>query len=126
MTAKITRGDVNGMLSNALWEQPHSAEQRYELYDRALNNELDFDLRAVDDAILDTGRQLQERGARIVEECFALQLRRYYPLVVPTLIRRILGREVSAPDLFFDDVAGAIWNAIPPANKVVEMTGHQK
>jgi hypothetical protein len=113
----LTRGDLNGVLSDALWLQPHNVKQRYELYDRALNNDLDFDLRAIDDAILDAVRELGERGIPMNHAEMQFNLSRHYPPVLPTLMRRMLGRTATAPDLFFDDIAGAIWKAVPPEFK---------
>ena len=118
VTLPLTRGDLNGILSNVLWAQPHSAKQRYEIYDRSLNNELDFDLRAIDDAILDAVRELGARGARIMHANLHLDLRRFYPPILRTMLRRALGGNVSAPDLTFDDIAAAIWNAIPDDQKI--------
>jgi hypothetical protein len=113
LSTKLTRGDLHGVLSDALWLQPHTVKQRYEIYDRALNNALDFDLRAIDDAILDAVRELGERGIPMNHADWQLDLRQYYPRILPAL----LGRKVLAPDLFFDDVASAIWNAIPIEHK---------
>jgi hypothetical protein len=120
LTTKLTRGDVNRALSDALWLQPHNVEQRYEIYDRALNNALDFDLRAVDDAILDAVRELGERGIPMNHADLQFDLRRYYPRILPTLMRRGIGRNVRASDLYFDDIASAIWMAIPVEHKSEE------
>jgi hypothetical protein len=113
LTTKLSRGDVNRTLSDALWLQPHRVEQRYEIYDRALNNELDFDLRAIDDAILDAVRELGERGIPMNHADLRFDLRRHYPRILPALVRRMFGRNVRAPDLYFDDIASAIWKAVP-------------
>jgi hypothetical protein len=117
LTPKLTRGDVNGALSDALWLQPHSVKQRYEIYDRTLNNDLDFDLRAIDDAILDAVRELGVRGIPMNHANLQFDLRRYYPPILPTLMRRMVGLTVTAPDLYFDEIAYAIWNAVPAAFK---------
>jgi hypothetical protein len=117
LTTKVTRGDVDHIVANALWLQPHSATQRSDVFVRALNNDLDFDLRAVDDAILDAVRDLGERGVRMNHADLQFDLRRHYPPIVPTLIRRILGRDVTAPDLFFTEIADAIWKAVPIEHK---------
>lgn len=113
LSTKLTRGDVNRTLGDALWLQPHSVEQRYEIYDRALNNDLDFDFPAIDDAILDSVRELGERGIPMNHADLHFELRRYYPRILPTLVRRMFRRNVLAPNLFFDDIASAIWNAVP-------------
>jgi hypothetical protein len=118
----LTRGDLNRVLSDALWLQPHSAADRSELYVRALNNDLDFDLRAIDDAILDAVRELGERGIPMHHADLKFDLRRYYPRILPTLLRRMLGRKILAPDLFFGDIASAIWNAIPAGFKTGQST----
>ncbi len=118
LTLPLTRGDLNGILSDALWEQPHGAKERYEIYDRSLNNELNFDLRAVDEAVLDAVRTLGERGATLTHANLQLDLRHFYPPLVRTMLRRAIGRDVSAPDLTFDDIATAIWNAIPSHQKI--------
>lgn len=118
LTLPLTRGDLNGVLSDALWRQRHSANERYEIYDRSLNNELDFNLCAVDEAILDTVRELGERGASLHHAGLQLDLRRFYPPPVRRLMRRAFGRSVSAPDLHFDEIVEAIWNAIPGGQKM--------
>jgi hypothetical protein len=122
LTTKLTHGELNGVLSDALWLQPHSAAGRSQLYVRALNNDLDFDLRAIDDAILDTVRDLGERGIPMKHADLKFDLRRYYPRLLPTLTRRMLGHNVSGPDLFFDHIASAIWNAIPAGFKTGQST----
>ncbi len=118
LTLPLTRDDVNGVLANALWMQPHSATNKREFYSRALNNELDLDLRAVDDAILDAVRELGVLGADIIHTNVRIDLRRFYPPLLRTILRRALGRDVPVPDLSFDDIANPIWNAIPYECKV--------
>jgi elongation factor P hydroxylase len=117
LPTKLTRGDVDHIFANALWLQPHSATQRSDVFVRALNNDLDFDLRAVDDAILDAVRDLGERGVPMNHADLQFNLRRYYPPIVPTLMRRMLGRDVTATDLFFTEIADAIWKAVPIEHK---------
>ncbi len=122
LTVKSARSDVDNVVANALWLQSHNASTRSELLVRALNNELDFDLRAIDDAILDAVRELGERGIPMTHADLYVDLRRYYPPVVRTLLRRALGRPVAAPDLRFEELALAIWKAIPRDYKIE--TGH--
>ena len=123
LSLPLTRNDVNIILANALWEQPHSATNKREFFTRALNNELDLDLRAVDDAILDAVRELGERGMAIIHADLHFDLRRFYPPFLPTILRRALGRDVTAPDLMFDDIAAPIWNAIPSDTEKTEGLG---
>jgi hypothetical protein len=122
LTTKLTRSNVDDVVANALWLQPHSATKRRDVFVRALNNELDFDLRAVDDAILDAVRDLGEGGVPMNHTDLRFNLRHYYPPIVPMLLRRMLGRTFSAPDLPFDVIAEANWNAIPTNFKTGQPT----
>ena len=119
LTLPLTRHDVNAILTNALWLQPHSASKKSEFHSRPLNNELDLDLRAVDEAILDTVRELGERGIPMNHANLQFDLRRFYPPFLRTILRQMFGRNVAAPDLVFDDLANPIWSAIPSNAKVV-------
>jgi hypothetical protein len=96
---------------------PHSVKQRYENYDRALKNDLEFELPVIDAAFLDAVGELGWRGIPINHANLQFDLRRYYPPIYPTLMRCKAGLIVTAPDLYSDEITYAIWSAVPAAFK---------